>query len=262
LSLPVTVDFSGRTGNHLFQYTMARLVAEANGRPLGTQFPKNDFLQPKPYPTVDVPAGLANVSQKIGDYSPDIPLVNIGKNPAHLHGFFQKARYYNQHRGRIREFWNTTPVTDFNVRDIVLHLRLTDYHLPMFKCVINPLWYIDILSREEYDRVYIVVEPHETNSKYLSYFRPYNPIVVGKTPGEDFNFIRSFDKIVCSNSTFCWWASFLSHASTIYTFKPWMGLIRGAVPELADMEGATVLDGEFYRDRYLEEYDWKEYWKK
>jgi hypothetical protein len=38
---------------------------------------------------------------------------------------------------------------------------------------------------------------------------------------DDFNLIRSFDKIVVFNSTFAWWAACLSDASHIATYKPW-----------------------------------------
>ena len=37
----------------------------------------------------------------------------------------------------------------------------------------------------------------------------------------DFNFIRSFEKILFSNSTFAWWASVLSEAKEIYFNNEW-----------------------------------------
>ena len=38
---------------------------------------------------------------------------------------------------------------------------------------------------------------------------------------KDFNFIRSFDKILIFNSTFSWWAALLSEASRVGTYGPW-----------------------------------------
>jgi hypothetical protein len=38
---------------------------------------------------------------------------------------------------------------------------------------------------------------------------------------EDFNLIRSFDKIIVHNSTFSWWAAVLSDASQVKVFEPW-----------------------------------------
>ena len=39
---------------------------------------------------------------------------------------------------------------------------------------------------------------------------------------DDFNFIRSFDKILVHNSTFSWWAAVLSEASQVGVWAPWV----------------------------------------
>jgi len=38
---------------------------------------------------------------------------------------------------------------------------------------------------------------------------------------KDFNFIRDFDKVMIFNSTFSWWAAFLSEAKHVGTWGPW-----------------------------------------
>jgi len=38
---------------------------------------------------------------------------------------------------------------------------------------------------------------------------------------DDFNLIRSFDKVIVHNSTFSWWAATLSGASEVAVFNPW-----------------------------------------
>ena len=38
---------------------------------------------------------------------------------------------------------------------------------------------------------------------------------------DDFNLLRSFDKVVIFNSTFSWWAATLSGASNVVIFNPW-----------------------------------------
>jgi hypothetical protein len=38
---------------------------------------------------------------------------------------------------------------------------------------------------------------------------------------DDFNLIRSFDKVIIHNSTFSWWAATLSGASEVAVFNPW-----------------------------------------
>ena len=259
----VTVDFTGRTGNHLFQYTMARIIAEDNGLALNSVFPDNDFLLPTEYRTSKIePRTTGNNIDRVFDNDTRLPDVKVKFPRVHLHGFFQKAWFYNKHRDRIRGFWDAPRIKEKNTKDLVVHFRLADYNDSKFKCVISPLWYFDIIKKEQFEKLYIVVETHKTNERYLSYFKNFNPIIVSKSAAEDFHFIRSFDRIVCSNSTFAWWAAFLSDATKIYTLKEWMGLHIKSAPDLSGMDGAIQKSGSFYRNRQLEEFDWRGYWKK
>jgi hypothetical protein len=66
--------------------------------------------------------------------------------------------------------------------------------------------------------------------------------IISGPPKSDFNFIRSFNKIVCGNSTFSWWATFLSEANTIITYKPWL---RFHDINLWQLDGALTLDSHF-----------------
>jgi hypothetical protein len=47
-------------------------------------------------------------------------------------------------------------------------------------------------------------------------FSKYNPIYYDGSAIEHFGFIMHFNRIVLSNSTFAWWAAFLSHAEQIF----------------------------------------------
>ena len=59
------------------------------------------------------------------------------------------------------------------------------------------------------------------NNKLL-FFQKFNPIWINnKDSIDDFNFIRKFDKILITASTFGWWAALLSDASEIYSYAPW-----------------------------------------
>jgi hypothetical protein len=63
---------------------------------------------------------------------------------------------------------------------------------------------------------------------------------------EDFNFIRQFGTILCSNSSFCWWAAWLSNAKTVYTFQQW--LTGSHMVDLAHTKGFTTFPGKYYWD--------------
>ena len=75
---------------------------------------------------------------------------------------------------------------------------------------------------------------------------------------DDFNLIKSFDKVIVFNSTFSWWAAALSGASSVAIFNPW----KIAKPEKDRRNlGKTNLDGWFswggkehlYFDKYLKD---------
>lgn len=259
----VTCSFFGRLGNNMFQYAMARIIANKYGMKMGTMWNHNNFLEANEcyegHTVVGEPVVVDDVVFRAKAVNPLEGFDFTGKK-VHLNGYFQDAVFYNDHRDFIKGLWQLPPMKK-NTQDLVVHLRLTDYWWIRNKTVIHPKWYFDIINREKFKKLYIVVEPHITNKKYLSYFQQWNPVIVSKSPKEDFNFLRSFDRIVCSNSTFAWWAAFLSDASKIYLFGKWMGLDRTSCLGLTDMTGAIKKDGEFIRDKYLENKDWTDYWK-
>ena len=166
--------------------------------------------------------------------------------------------YYNQDRNKIKSYFKLSKI-DKNYDDIVIHLRLTDYWWSRNRSVIHPDWYVEILKKEQYRNCFIVVEPHKTNQKYLGMLQQKvrRSKVVSNSPSVDFKFIRQFDRIICSNSTFAWWAAFLSDASKIWTFEKWM---NKANMNLAYMDGSTVVPGNFIQDNKLAAIDWTDYW--
>jgi hypothetical protein len=261
----VTINYKGRLGNNMFQYAVGRLIAAHNGLKLKTEWNHPEFLEATKNPDGDEIDGRVIKIEDVGPINRtdcSNPLLTDYHNwQVNVNGFFQDAAFYNQYRDEIRGFWKL-PAAPKNTEDLVIHLRLTDYWWYRNKsCVIHPEWYYSIIKKEKYKKLYIVVEPHSTNKKYLSYFAQFKPVIVSGTPKSDFEFMMSFDRIVCSNSTFAWWAAFLSTASKIWIHKQWMGLDR-TCSRLVDMTGAIVLDSKFIRDKKYYPLDWTDYWKK
>ncbi len=259
----VTTSYFGRLGNNMFQYAMARLIALKHGMKMGTMWNHNNFIEANEcYEGITVQGEPVKVEDVVFRSKPVNPITYdfTGKR-VHLYGYFQDSVFYDCHRDTIKGFWQLQKV-DKNVDDLVVHLRLTDYWWIRNKTVIHPEWYFGIIRREKFRKLYIVVEPHVTNKKYLSYFSQWKPEIISQSPKDDFNFIRGFDRIVCSNSTFAWWAAFLSEARKIWLFGKWMGLDRTSCLGLADMTAAKKVDGEFIRDKKLEILDWTDYWNR
>jgi hypothetical protein len=259
----LTIDYIGRTGNNLYQYSLARILCEKNNLKLGTKWTGQLFEANEPE------GGECGSGEEIlvkdterDDHSrPFLDADYRGKNVL-LRGFFQNVAIYNPYRDKIKTFWKLDKV-EKNSKDVVAHLRLTDYYWHYNMAVISPAWYKTILQRIGFNKrkqkLYLVVEPHPTNEKYLRQFNPYDPVIVSGSPKSDFDFIRSFDTILCSNSTFSWWATFLSEAKSIFTFAPWM---KKNPLNLAHINGAKAVDGQFINDPVLARYDWNYYWKK
>ena len=164
-----------------------------------------------------------------------------------LEGYFQHTDYIYYDEPFIRSIWNPDPVEKRPPEEIVLHLRLGDYFSSGLRSVISPRWHEQVLGMAGWHpkrkKLYIVIE--DGNDKFLRNYQKFNPVIVSQSAKEDFDFIRSFDTIISSNSSFSWWAAFLSNASTIYTFAPWLRFPREEQLNLAHMKGATPVPGSF-----------------
>lgn len=253
----------GRMGNCIFEYVFARLLALQNNLKLVTEWPHQDFLESTTHaqgeihhePIVDV----------IDSYHSQHGRKWFGENfkNKHVvtHGFFQNASYYNNKRETIKGFFALPPIKKMHPNDIVIHYRLTDYYdvgprdrfgnVPVGS-VIDPSWHSKILSsvihhNKNKGQLYIVTD--NPKDKILQRLQIYNPIIVSKTPVEDFLFIRNFNNILCGNSSFSWFASFFSEAKKIYTFSLWLNDKNKKIIRLAGMRGASAQIGSWYRNK-------------
>jgi len=246
----VTVEYDGRTGNNMFQYSFGRLVAELNGLRMGTKWCSPEFIRStpeKPGRSVESPV------EYIGDSYRDEHNRDFLSRPYSTmvvcDGFFQDHRIYDQHRGAVRSFWDADPV-EVNTRDIVMHLRLGDYTSRDVDTIVHPGWFQRCLMLEGYKpgkgrKLYLVTD--DPGDPYLRFFRELKPEVVSGAPREDFDFIRRFETVLCSPSTYCWWAVFLGHAKKVYSFPAWMR--KSKYINLAYTTGFTPISGAFYSCR-------------
>jgi hypothetical protein len=235
----VEVQYSGRFGNHMFQYVAGRLLARQLSLPLKTPLPKNDIVetvdQITAYPELEKPLVLVNDN--------NFALDGRFYTPGHyvLNGYFQRSEFYNERCESIHKMFKLR-YPALNKDDIVMHVRLGDYRWAFENKnrVIHPNWYSEILRREHFNNLFIVTENND--DVYLRHFKMYDPIIIHGTAQHDFHFLRQFDRIISSNSSFSWWASFLSRASKVYTFAPWLGLPHVS---LAFFDRTIAVDGEF-----------------
>lgn len=238
--MSVHVLYKGRLGNHLFQYVCARLFARRNGLRLATPFTHQEFVRMEPHDPGDwVERSEFNSWIRDGDD----PLGRRWPRARYVFdGYFQDSSWYHSARGDIESFARPCDVEPAGPEDIVVSLRVgKDYR--DFGWVIRPDWYLGILDRERFRRLHVVTDVRD--EAYLSHFRKYDPVVTCSGAAGDWRTLRSFSRIVCSNSTFAWWAAYFSRASMVYTFKGWVGrpeVRLGAFPNGLEVEGC-FLDG-------------------
>ena len=224
----VTVNFRGRLGNNMFQYCLGRILAETLGYKLNSPAIEGfvgthdtvDGIIPSNY-SINLEGHVVDLNAVINH--PDKPQIV-------LDGFFQRYEYYRNHKEKIREWMR---IDDYNVgqteNDIIVHVRLGDdineFH-PDHPYIMPLDYYDQVLINIDFDRLYLCSEPETIESKYIKQFDKYDPIILHGDTLQDLRAIKSFDKIIVSQSTFSWWGAFLSNASEIYMPVPVCGHAR------------------------------------
>ncbi len=230
----VEVVFPGLLGNRLFAFCVSKIVAEELGFKLYSRpiwgFP-NTYLYENNIPSSQYP------TEHIMGTGHDLQYLNIQKIVTNhrlrnikLQGYFHKYRYLKSYTKKIRHEWLTldpTLIQTQDPNDIVIHIRTQydPYFLPFE-------YYKKALAATSYNRIFICID--EPTDPFLDNFKPYNPIIcssrslntfmsanmswdeICKINLDDFAFICSFNKIIISQSTYSWWAAFLSNAQEIY----------------------------------------------
>ena len=235
--MSVVTLYQGRFGNNVFQYAAARLFAMERGLKLETEFPGQEIL-----PTTPNENGKFYDGPHIGIGDGD-DIFNLPERKGRhvFRGFFQRAEWYFKRRKMLEKIFKPKPVLVENKTDLLMSVRLGDYFY--HKIAIHPSWYIKILEKESFSRLVIVTD--DPNPDYFKHFAPWNPIIVPNNVVEHWNVIRSCEKVIAANSTYCWWALFFGKAKKIYIFKRW---VDNPISNLQEFEGAIQVDGPFLHE--------------
>ena len=127
---------------------------------------------------------------------------------------------FSGNREYIRAFLSSRHPIDLHANDIVMSLRLDDFiQLPNPRSdILPPQYYMNILetwfstNNRANGRLIIVSDQirHYWEHKYIEYFKKWSPIMVQNSLLEDFSLMRDCTALIHSNSSLCWFASFLS----------------------------------------------------
>tara|TARA_B100001996_G_C18603511_1_gene570848 strand:+ start:411 stop:1205 length:795 start_codon:yes stop_codon:yes gene_type:complete len=224
-------DKIGQYGNKLFPTIIAKLISyklnfkiDEPSNKLVVFKPSNQINNDDELNTVKI-TGKHFFAIMENEWNPKINLILI-------RGYYQKEKYFLPYRDLIKNQILDLPTFTKNTKDIVLHIRLDGFNHEGYNShILPPEYYLDILNTETFENLYIVmatttgkIRKHQKNKdRYISLFDKWNPKIVSNDEYTDFNFLRSFNKIISSNSTFSWWSAFLSEAELIYLPKYFEG---------------------------------------
>lgn len=211
----IEVIYDGNLGNNLFQYCIGRILANELGYKLKAD-PINgfqrtfDFVDGEDYSSD--PAPLIYTKQFI-----DLEYL-IKARPCKkiiLNGYFQRYEYYVKYKVIIKNDWLVQDLVnneDVSKDDLVVGIRRGKDYIPQHGLPIS--YYEEAISHIDYKNMFICT--NDPKDPFIKYFKKKYSAVV-RPPGalDNLAFIRRFNKIIISNSTFLWWGAFLSNADQI-----------------------------------------------
>lgn len=215
----IRVIYDGNLGNRLFQYCFGRILAEKMGYRLAAA------------PIDGIPGTRNVVDGKT--YRSDCPLILRGQRPdlsfldgpdprreIVLTGYFQRYEYYAARAQDVRRWLRMDPTpcrSPIRDRDVAVGIRRGRDYIPRHGIPVS--YFEQALARLDHDRVHICTDvPKDPLVQYVK--KRHDAII--RVPGalDNLAFIKRFKKIVISNSTFLWWAAFLSDAEEIVFPQP------------------------------------------
>ncbi|RKD14331.1 glycosyl transferase [Pelobium manganitolerans] len=253
----IAVRFIGRLGNQLFQYVFLQYVKQREADKLVFfenphhayiekyfELERNDnfLLGSKAYSAITRVAPMLLPLKKIYIHNWVSPREFKLRNWSLYEGYFQSDYYYKQlknpprfkiKKSYLREFEDLYGTLFAESKTVVVHIRRTDYmsygerrkrdiSLPMayFKKRLEALGDLSahkvIFVSDDISHVKQVFPPQEN-----FVFSENSEII-------DFQIIQHADIAIISNSTFAWWACFLSHKKQkVYAPKNWFGFKIG-----------------------------------
>lgn len=218
-------------GNKLMQYCIGRALAEATGMAMevSDERSKHDSGQGDQY------QGMIEYLQMCpyveGERSRGIPVIlrpdceNIfeisGRRPVVVYGQFFRYEYLREYKELVKGSWlkldrNRLPIV--HPENACVHMRMGDF------CRIgrnlNERYYRRAIESMDWDDLVIVTDEPLNDIVQKIRIRFGATVVSNRSWIDDFCFIAAHKRIAISESTFSWWAAWLSEAEHVVSPGP------------------------------------------
>ena len=230
----IKISLQGRLGNQMFQYSLIRLIAEKNNfnftltskEEIGIQNHISNFFP-------DLYLGKEDGEIKytvfedsaIQKYNPD--LFNIS-DFTFLNGFFQSDLYFTEYEDKIKNWFNV--LLDNETKKLIdkypidkhcfIHVRGTDYSQNLH-WLLGENYYRNAIQnfKKKYPNIsfLVITDDIEYSKKILPDIECINNNMM-----VDFKLLYFSKYKIISNSTFSWWASWLSNDTITIAPNYWL----------------------------------------
>jgi hypothetical protein len=231
----ITVELAGRLGNQMFQYALCRTVAERNGYFFYVSRDNNNHGQ-NISEYFDLPMGEYDGSglpfrwgedSSLQTYNPDVFNISDGTR---MFGFFQTEKYFLHNAEKIKgwfkinlddetqELINKFPTDEY----CYVHFRGTDYKNWDEGTRFLPKKYFQdafqIMKEKKSDLKFLIITDDIESAK--EYFQDHE--IISNQMLVDFKLLYVSKYCIVTNSSFSWWAAWLSDKEITVAPNNWL----------------------------------------
>lgn len=213
----IQIQYTGRFGNQLFQYAIGRIISKEKNYFLETN---NSYLvQDQELNKFQKNHNQENLSKTeknpilVGGFKLDYDMIFNHDGKIILYGSFQDYRNLLPYKEFVKSLYRFDKKQNLYSDDLIgIHIRLTDYFESNNSLDIQ--YYLDIIKDSKKHPVIYTDDP---NHQYIGEIKKhFNCDIISGDTWSDFVDLSSYKHICISQSSYSWWAAWLSDAEVIY----------------------------------------------
>lgn len=205
----VSIIYSGRLGNNLFQYVTAYIFAKKFNLKISPSIFENKFDFP---PLIGNQINNPIIDVDDSNFMSFLESDNL--QPAHYRfvGYYQNRDFILKYGSEIKSLFKLT-FTNIPKSQVFVAYRIGDINGERQMLPIE--YYQDALKKIQANDGFITSDtPNHPNVVKL--MEEFNLKLYNNSPIGTIDFAKNFDNIILSEGSFSWWIGFLSNATNIY----------------------------------------------